>query len=100
MANCGLREGAEAGALRGMQKRLRRAHPVLLIAIHLYLVRRYGVAPVPGDELQPKKKFYPQQVAKDTIAIFGWFAVLMGMAQSLAKPFRQPQYRLDVGCFL
>jgi ubiquinol-cytochrome c reductase cytochrome b subunit len=53
---------------------------VLLIAIHVYLVRRYGVAPTPGDELQPKKKFYPQQVAKDTIAIFGWFAVLMGMA--------------------
>ena len=53
---------------------------VLLIALHVYLVRRYGVAPVPGDELQPKKKFYPQQVAKDTVAIFGWFAVLMGMA--------------------
>ncbi len=53
---------------------------VLLIAIHVFLVRRYGVAPIPGDELQPKKKFYPQQVAKDTVAIFGWFAVLMGMA--------------------
>jgi len=53
---------------------------VLLIAIHVFLVRRYGVAPVPGDELQPKKAFYPQQVAKDTVAIFGWFAVLTGMA--------------------
>jgi len=53
---------------------------VLLIALHVYLVRRHGVAPAPEDENQPKKKFYPEQVAKDTIAIFGWFAVLMGMA--------------------
>ena len=33
-------EGAEAGALRGMRERLRRAHPVLLIAIHSDAVRR------------------------------------------------------------
>ncbi len=59
---------------------------VLLIAIHLYLVRRHGVAPIPSDELQPKKKFYPEQVAKDTIAIFAWFAVLMGMALMARVP--------------
>jgi ubiquinol-cytochrome c reductase cytochrome b subunit len=53
---------------------------VLLIAVHVYLVRRHGVAPAPRDENLPKKKFYPEQVAKDTVAIFGWFAVLMGMA--------------------
>ena len=53
---------------------------VLLIALHVYLVRRHGVAPAPEDENKPKKPFYPEQVAKDTIAIFGWFAVLMGMA--------------------
>ncbi len=53
---------------------------LLLIALHVYLVRRHGVAPVPSDENQPKKKFYPGQVAKDTVAIFLWFALLMGMA--------------------
>jgi len=53
---------------------------VLLIALHVYLVRRHGVAPAPEDEKLPRKKFYPEQVAKDTIAIFAWFAVLMGMA--------------------
>src|SRR6185369_2484431 len=58
----------------------------LLIAIHLFLVRRHGVAPAPSDELQPKKKFYPQQVAKDTIAIFAWFVVLMGMALMARVP--------------
>ena len=53
---------------------------MLLIVLHIYLVRRHGVAPVPADEHQPKKKFYPGQVSKDTAAIFVWFAVLMGMA--------------------
>jgi ubiquinol-cytochrome c reductase cytochrome b subunit len=52
----------------------------LLIALHVYLVRRHGVTPTPEDENQPRKKFYPEQVAKDTVAIFGWFAVLMGMS--------------------
>ena len=52
----------------------------LLIAVHLYLVRRHGVAPTPADENQPRKTFYPEQVAKDTIAIFAWFVVLMGMS--------------------
>jgi ubiquinol-cytochrome c reductase cytochrome b subunit len=53
---------------------------MLLIGVHVYLVRRHGVAPTPADEFKPKKKFYPEQVAKDTVAIFVWFAVLMGMA--------------------
>jgi quinol-cytochrome oxidoreductase complex cytochrome b subunit len=52
----------------------------LLIALHVYLVRRHGVAPTPEDQDRPRKKFYPEQVAKDTVAIFGWFVVLMGMA--------------------
>ena len=33
---------------------------LLLIAMHVYLVRKHGVAPLPGDELLPKKKFYPR----------------------------------------
>jgi quinol-cytochrome oxidoreductase complex cytochrome b subunit len=52
---------------------------MLLIAIHLILVRRHGVAPA-ADDNKPTQKFYPKQVFKDTIATFVWFAVLMGMA--------------------
>ena len=47
---------------------------VLLIAMHVYLVRKHGVAPAPGDERLPRKKFYPEQVFKDTVAIFAAFA--------------------------
>jgi quinol-cytochrome oxidoreductase complex cytochrome b subunit len=53
---------------------------ILMIALHVYLVRRHGVAPVPSDENLPKKKFYPEQLGKDTVAIFAWFVVLFGMA--------------------
>jgi quinol-cytochrome oxidoreductase complex cytochrome b subunit len=52
---------------------------LLLVAIHVYLVRRHGVAPAAGDNA-PKKKFYPEQVFKDTVATFLWFAVLVVMA--------------------
>lgn len=52
---------------------------MLLVGLHVYLVRRHGVAPVPADEGRPKKKFFPRQVAIDTVAIFIWFAVLTGL---------------------
>src|ERR1700674_4327605 len=42
----------------------------LLIGVHIYLVRKHGVAPVPGDEQLPAKSFYPRQVFIDTLAIF------------------------------
>lgn len=53
---------------------------VFLIVLHVFLVRRHGRAPAPEDENLPRKKYYPGQAAKETAAIFGWFAVLMGMA--------------------
>lgn len=53
---------------------------VLLIVFHVYLVRRHGAAPVPGDELVPRKKFYPQQVFKDTVAISGMFMLLFALS--------------------
>src|SRR5215475_8667134 len=31
---------------------------LLLIGLHIYLVRKHGVAPLPGDEAVPPKKFY------------------------------------------
>ena len=47
----------------------------ILIALHLYLVRRHGVAPEPGETAT--KKFYPSQVYKDTVAIFAMFMFLL-----------------------
>jgi quinol-cytochrome oxidoreductase complex cytochrome b subunit/mono/diheme cytochrome c family protein len=52
----------------------------LLIAFHVYLVRKHGVAPAPGDENRPKKKFFPEQVFKDTVAIFIAFVILFCLA--------------------
>ena len=62
---------------------------MLLIALHVYLVRKHGVAPAPGDELLPKKKFYPEQVFKDTVAIFIAFAILFVMAVAVRVPLEQ-----------
>src|SRR5579885_1853928 len=58
---------------------------MLLVGIHLVLVRRHGVAPAP-DDFKPKKKFYPEQVFKDTVATFLWFGVLVGMAILVKVP--------------
>ncbi|HVW87222.1 MAG TPA: c-type cytochrome, partial [Bryobacteraceae bacterium] len=62
---------------------------MLLIALHVYLVRRHGVAPAPGDELKPKKSFYPEQVFKDTVAVFIAFAVLFTMAVAVRVPLER-----------
>lgn len=51
-----------------------------LVALHVMLVRRHGVAPQPGDEARPPKRFYPGQVFKDTVAIFIAFAILFTLA--------------------
>ncbi|MDQ1473785.1 MAG: ubiquinol-cytochrome c reductase cytochrome b subunit, partial [Bryobacterales bacterium] len=56
---------------------------------HVFLVRRHGVAPIPGDELKPKKKFYPQQVFKDTVAIFIAFAILFTLAIMARVPLER-----------
>ena len=52
---------------------------MLLIAFHVYLVRKHGVAPAPVETL-PKKKFFPGQVFKDTFAIFIAFSIVLAMA--------------------
>ena len=62
---------------------------VLLIALHVFLVRKHGVAPEPGDELLPKKQFYPRQVFKDTVAIFIAFAILFTLAVAARVPLEQ-----------
>lgn len=62
---------------------------LLLIGIHVYLVRKHGVAPSPGDEAVPKKRFYPGQIYKDTVAIFFAFAILFALAVSVRVPLEQ-----------
>src|SRR6202161_2591882 len=42
---------------------------MLLTAIHMCLVRKHGVAPAVGDTL-PRKRFFPEQVFKDTVGVF------------------------------
>jgi ubiquinol-cytochrome c reductase cytochrome b subunit len=60
----------------------------LLIAIHIYLVRKHGVAPTPGDA-GPKKKFYPEQVFRDTVGIFVAFVILFVLAVTARVPLER-----------
>ncbi|MFN0172465.1 MAG: cytochrome b N-terminal domain-containing protein [Bryobacteraceae bacterium] len=60
-----------------------------LIGFHVFLVRRHGVAPAPGDELLPKKKFFPEQVFKDTVAIFIAFVILWTLAIAARVPLER-----------
>ena len=62
---------------------------LLLIGLHVFLVRKHGVAPAPGDDALPKKPFYPVQVFKDTVAIFVAFAVLLTLAIVARVPLEQ-----------
>jgi len=62
---------------------------LLLFAVHVYLVRKHGVAPEPGDEVRPVKKFFPEQVFRDTVAIFIAFAILFVMAVAVRVPLEQ-----------
>src|SRR5436853_7386538 len=62
---------------------------MLLLVLHVYLVRKHGVAPVPGDELQPGRKFYPEQAFRDTVAIFLAFAILFVMAAAVHVPLEE-----------
>ncbi len=57
-----------------------------LIGLHVFLVRKHGVTPAPGDELLPKKKFYPQQLFKDVVAVFIWCVGLACMVAFVKVP--------------
>jgi ubiquinol-cytochrome c reductase cytochrome b subunit len=61
---------------------------LLLIAVHLFLVRKHGVAPAAGDNL-PKKKFFPGQVMKDTVAVFIAFTILFTLAVTVRVPLER-----------
>jgi len=62
---------------------------MLLIGPHVFLVRKHGVAPGPGDEGLSKKPFFPGQVFKDTVAIFFAFAILFLLAVAVRVPLEQ-----------
>jgi ubiquinol-cytochrome c reductase cytochrome b subunit len=62
---------------------------MLLIVLHVYLVRRHGVAPAPGDDTKPKKSFFPEQVFKDTVAVFIAFTILFVMAIAVRVPLER-----------
>jgi len=56
-----------------------------IIAVHLYLVRKHGVMPAPGDQA-PKIRFYPTQAFRDTVSIFVVFVALFVMAVAVDAP--------------
>jgi ubiquinol-cytochrome c reductase cytochrome b subunit len=59
-----------------------------LIGFHVYLVRRHGIAPAPGDT-RPQKSFFPEQAARDMIAMFSALAILFAMAGFAAPPLER-----------
>ncbi|MEO8129957.1 MAG: cytochrome b N-terminal domain-containing protein, partial [Bryobacteraceae bacterium] len=61
---------------------------MLLIAIHVYLVRKHGVAPA-VDDTAPKKRFFPEQVFKDTVATFVAFTILFVLAIAAKVPLER-----------
>src|ERR1700722_3858949 len=69
---------------------------MLLIVLHVYLVRRHGVAPAPGDDAKPKKSFFPEQVFKDTVAVFIAFAILFVMAIAIKVPLERMADPTDI----
>ena len=58
----------------------------LIIGFHVYLVRKHGITPAAGDEHRPKKKFFPEQVFKDTVGMFLWFAAVATMVALVKVP--------------
>ncbi len=61
---------------------------MFLIGLHIYLVRKHGVTPEPVETGAPKK-FFPEQVFKDTVAIFFYFCVLSVLAVAVRVPLGQ-----------
>jgi ubiquinol-cytochrome c reductase cytochrome b subunit len=84
--------GSEEGVSRVTFSRFYAAHTILLpplviilIGIHIFLVRKHGVAPAVGD-VAPRKKFFPGQVFKDTIGVATAFIILFVLAVVAEAP--------------
>lgn len=65
------------------------AGTALLAVLHIMLVRKHGVTPAPGDEKRPRKRFYPEQVLRDSVAMFVAFALLFLAAAFLDLPLER-----------
>src|ERR1700722_13456939 len=61
---------------------------LILIGIHVYLVRKHGVAAA-ADDTAPKRKFFPEQVFKDTVGIAVAFIILFVMAVVAKVPLER-----------
>jgi ubiquinol-cytochrome c reductase cytochrome b subunit len=61
---------------------------IALIAFHVYLVRRHGVAPAPS-ETEITQSFYPAQLFRDVMAIFVAFVCLFLAAAFLDVPLER-----------
>jgi ubiquinol-cytochrome c reductase cytochrome b subunit len=59
----------------------------MVIVFHVYLVRKHGVAPEPGET--SRTKFFPRQVYRDTVAIFIAFAILFTTAAAVRVPLER-----------
>lgn len=84
--------GSEAGVSRVTFSRFYALHTILLpplviilIGIHIYLVRKHGVAPAVGDTA-PRRKFFPEQVFKDTVGVAVAFLILFTLAVVAEAP--------------
>ncbi len=53
---------------------------LLFVVIHLYLMRRHGIAGHFNPRPLPTSPFYPVHAVKDTIVIAGVFALLFSLA--------------------
>jgi ubiquinol-cytochrome c reductase cytochrome b subunit len=61
---------------------------IIIIAVHIYLVRKHGVAAAPGDTA-PKRKFFPEQVFKDTVGVAIAFIILFTLAVVAKVPLER-----------
>jgi quinol-cytochrome oxidoreductase complex cytochrome b subunit/mono/diheme cytochrome c family protein len=84
--------GSETGVSRVTFSRFYALHTILLpplviilIGIHIYLVRKHGVAPAVGDTA-PRRKFFPEQVFKDTVGVAVAFIILFTLAVVAEAP--------------
>jgi ubiquinol-cytochrome c reductase cytochrome b subunit len=61
---------------------------ISLIGVHVALVRKHGVTPGPLNT-SAKRKFFPDQVFKDTLAVFVAFAIVFAAAVFVDAPLER-----------
>lgn len=70
---------------------------VALLALHLYLVQRHGVAGPPREYPGVAKPFYPFHAVKDLAACFVVFLALVVVAATLGAPLEEMADPTDTG---